>query len=94
MLITFESTTAAFRAKKYIEDFMPHIADNADIVALPFDLTKTCYGNGLAVKISDDDAKKLVEGLKTNKIGVKHYWAANKHGKYEVVDDQFGHKGA
>ena len=93
MLITFDSTTAAFRAKKYIEDMLPHLDDSAEIVALPFELSNTCYGNGLAVKASDRDAKILVKGLKESKVGVKHYWAANKHGRYEVIDEKIGFAG-
>ena len=93
MLITFESTTAAFRAKKYIEDMLPHLDDAAKIVPLPFELSNTCYGNGLVVKASDNDVKILAKGLEKDKIGVKHYWAANKYGRYEIVDEKVGFVG-
>ena len=93
MLITFESTTAAFRAKKYIEDMLPHLDDAAEIVPLPFELSNTCYGNGLAVKASDSEAKILAKGLEKDKIGVKHYWSANKYGRYEIVDEKVGFVG-
>lgn len=93
MLITFESTTAAFRAKKYIEDFLPHLDETAAIVPLPFELSNTCYGNGLAVKASDSDAKILAKGLKEDRIGVKHFWSPNKYGLYEVIDEQVGFTG-
>lgn len=93
MLITFESTTAAFRAKKYIEDMLPRLDDAAKIVPLPFELSNTCYGNGLAVNVSDSDAKILAKGFKENRIGVKHYWSPNKYGRYEVIDEQVGFTG-
>ena len=93
MLITFESTTAAFRAKKYIEDMLPRLDGAAEIVPLPFELSNTCYGNGLAVNVSDSDVKILAEGFKENRLGVKHYWSPNKYGRYEVIDEQVGFTG-
>ena len=93
ILITFESTTAVFRAKLYMENNMPMLVDEAHIVALPIEITNSCYGNGLSMKITDYDLSRLYKGLKDSEIAFKHFWSKDKENVWAIIDKTIEKKG-
>lgn len=88
-LITFKSTTAAFRANLFVtqtSDFRA-IQSKTEIVAVPLALTNTCYGTGMEVTATESEIQKLYNALKKEKIDFKRFWHEKDDGSIIPIND-------
>lgn len=60
-LVTFWTTTAAFRAEKAVEEKVVNF--DYKLVAVPVELAETCHGYGLLVSSSSEDVLGEAESV-------------------------------
>ena len=85
-LITFKSTTAAFRANLFVtqtSDFRA-IQSKTEIVAVPLALTNTCYGTGMEVTATESEIQKLYDALKKDFM---RFWNETDVGSIIPIND-------
>lgn len=85
-LLTFQTTTAAFTADKFLTDSKKQLKKS--IEAIPFKLTDTCYGLGIKIETTEKIMKDVYKQLKDNGINLKHCWQdVNFDGNYIIADN-------
>lgn len=71
-LITFESTTAAFRAEQAVRKDLPRIIP--ELVSVPFKLAATCYGIGMKFIGTKNDVSDIFHLCSEKTIAIKRIW--------------------
>ena len=77
ILITFNTTTATLKGQKILSLRKGELDSEIeqDVIAVPYVLSETCYGLGLAIKVENmDTVKQIFKIFKEEEIDFKRFW--------------------
>ena len=77
ILITFNTTTATLKGQKILSLRKNELDSEIeqDVIAVPYVLSETCYGLGLAIKVDNMDVvKQIFKIFKEEEIDFKRFW--------------------
>ena len=84
-LITFATTTDAFTADRHLKSSPRDILGaDTSITAIPYELSKTCYGLGIEFTSDEATAQKIASDLRNGNKPFKFLWE-RKDGEKEYT---------